>query len=172
MTRLAIMGVGGRMGRALVDAAHHARQAQLAAALVREGSPLVGQDAGLVAGIGHIGVPVSNDLAGACSAFDVLIDFTSPAAVMRHIELCRSGRRAIVIGTTGLSKAQKLALEEAAADIPVVFAPNMSVGVNVVLNLLEQAASVLGDDYDIEIIEANHRHKVDAPSGTALRMGE
>ncbi|MGC9456133.1 MAG: 4-hydroxy-tetrahydrodipicolinate reductase [Halothiobacillaceae bacterium] len=172
MTKLAIVGVGGRMGRALVDASHHAEEAELGAALVREGSPLVGQDAGIVAGIGHVGVPVSHDLPGACDAFDVLIDFTSPDAVMRHVALCREGRRAIVIGTTGLSRAQKLAMEEASADIPIVFAPNMSVGVNVVLNLLEQAATVLGDDYDIEVIEAHHRHKVDAPSGTALRMGE
>jgi len=172
VTKIALVGVGGRMGRALIDACHHAEDVSLAAALVRAGSPLVGQDAGIVAGIGHIGVPISHDMLGACRDFDVLIDFTSPNAVAEHIRLCRENGRGIVIGTTGLNHAQKALMEEAASDIPIVFAPNMSVGVNVVLNLLRQAAEVLGDDYDIEIIEAHHRHKVDAPSGTALRMGE
>jgi len=172
VTKLAVVGVGGRMGRALIDASHHSENTSLAVALVRDGSPLVGQDAGIVAGIGHIGVAVTHDMPGACGDFDVLIDFTSPAAVASHIKLCREHGRAIVVGTTGLNRAQRTLMEEAAADIPIVFAPNMSVGVNVVLNLLEQAARVLGDEFDIEIVEAHHRHKVDAPSGTALRMGE
>lgn len=171
-TRIAVVGANGRMGRALIEAAEHAEGASLGAAFAREGSPLVGQDAGMIAGTGNVGIAVSDDMAGSCNAFDVLIDFTSVDATLRHLETCRDAGRGMVIGTTGFSDAQKQTLAEVARHIPIVFAPNMSIGVNVVLRLLEQAASLLGSGYDVEIIEAHHRHKVDAPSGTALRMGE
>ncbi len=171
-TRVGIVGANGRMGRRLIEAAHQGGQTRMGAAFARSGSPLIGQDAGQIAGIGQIGVSVVDDLAGHRDDFDVLIDFTSIDATMRHLEMCREAGRAIVIGTTGLSDAQKETLQMAARDIPVVFAPNMSIGINVLLQVLGQVASMLGDDYDVEIIEAHHRHKVDAPSGTALRLGE
>lgn len=170
-TRVGIVGANGRMGRRLIEAAHQGGQTQMGAAFARSGSPLIGQDAGQIAGIGQIGVPVVDDLPGHGDDFDVLIDFTSIDATMRHLEICRAAGRAIVIGTTGLSEAQKETLQAAARDIPIVFAPNMSIGINVLLQVLGQVASMLGDDYDVEIIEAHHRHKVDAPSGTALRLG-
>jgi 4-hydroxy-tetrahydrodipicolinate reductase len=160
------------MGRRLIEAAHQGGNTRMGAAFARSGSPLIGQDAGQIAGIGQIGVPVVDDMSGHSDDFDVLIDFTSIEATMRHLELCRERGRAIVIGTTGLSDVQKTALADAARDIPLVFAPNMSIGINVLLQVLGQVATMLGDDYDVEIIEAHHRHKVDAPSGTALRLGE
>lgn len=171
-TKIGVVGANGRMGRRLIEAAHQGAHTQLGAAFVRNGSPMIGQDAGQVAGIGQIGVPVVGDMAEHCPDFDVLIDFTSIEATMSHLEICRQNGRAIVIGTTGLSDAQKDTLSRAAMDIPVVFAPNMSIGINVLLQVLGQVATMLGDDYDVEIIEAHHRHKVDAPSGTALRLGE
>ncbi|MCL7743927.1 4-hydroxy-tetrahydrodipicolinate reductase [Guyparkeria hydrothermalis] len=171
-TRVGVVGANGRMGRRLIEAAHQGGHTRMGAAFARSGSPLIGQDAGQIAGIGQIGVPVRDDLPGHSDEFDVLIDFTSIDATMRHLEMCRESGRAIVIGTTGLSDAQKEILADAARDIPVVFAPNMSIGINVLLQVLGQVATMLGDDYDVEIIEAHHRHKVDAPSGTALRLGE
>jgi len=171
-TKIGVAGANGRMGRRLIEAAHQGAHTQLGAAFVRQGSPMIGQDAGQVAGIGQIGVPIACDIAEHGQDFDVLIDFTSIEATMRHLEICRENGRAIVIGTTGLSDAQKDTLSRAAMDIPVVFAPNMSIGINVLLQVLGQVATMLGDDYDVEIIEAHHRHKMDAPSGTALRLGE
>lgn len=171
-TKIGVVGANGRMGRRLIEAAHISQFTELGAALVRSNSPLVGQDAGAVAGIGQIGVPVADSLTEANADFDVLVDFTSIEATMRHLELCRKHQRGIVIGTTGLSDHQKSLLNEAAADIPIVFAPNMSIGVNVLLQVVEQVTHMLGEGYDCEIIETHHRHKVDAPSGTALRLGE
>lgn len=171
-TRVGVVGANGRMGRRLIEAAHQGVHTQVGAAFARSGSPLVGQDAGSIAGIGHIDVPVLGEIGRHSDDFDVLVDFTSIEATMRHLEICRDAGRAIVIGTTGLSETQKGQLSEAARDIPVVFAPNMSIGINVLLQVLGQVATMLGDDYDVEIIEAHHRHKVDAPSGTALRLGE
>jgi len=172
MTRVAITGAGGRMGRAIIQACHEAEGISVGAAVVRPGSSLVGCDAGELAGVGNLGVTVADDLEKVTGDFDVLIDFTLPEATERHLALCRAAGRKLVIGTTGLSEAQRATIEAAAADTAVVFAPNMSVGVNLSLKLLEMAARVLGDDVDIEIIEAHHRHKLDAPSGTALAMGE
>lgn len=171
-TKIGVIGANGRMGRRLIEAAHVSQFTELGAALVRENSPLVGQDAGAVAGIGQINVPVTDSLAKAHEDFDVLIDFTSIEATMRHLELCVAHRRGIVIGTTGLSEHQKELLVQAAEQIPVVFAPNMSIGVNVLLQVVDEVTRLLGEGYDCEIIEAHHRHKVDAPSGTALRLGE
>ena len=166
------MGAGGRMGRALVEAVSSAEGLRLGAATERPGSPFVGADAGELAGVGGLGVAIAPGLAAVVDDFDVVIDFTAPAATMEHLDLCRRHGKRMVIGTTGLDEAQKGRLRAGAADIGIVFAPNMSVGVNLCFKLLDMAARVLGDDVDIEIIEAHHRHKVDAPSGTALRMGE
>ena len=171
-TRIAIAGAAGRMGRTLVEAVTRAEGMCLGAATEYPGSSLIGSDAGELAGVGRLDVPVRDDLAKCLADFDVLIDFTTTGSTMSHLELCRAHGRKIVIGTTGLDDGQKRAIAEAAGDIAVVFAPNMSVGVNLCLKLLDLAARVLGDEVDVEIIEAHHRHKVDAPSGTALRMGE
>ncbi|HEX4870209.1 MAG TPA: 4-hydroxy-tetrahydrodipicolinate reductase [Moraxellaceae bacterium] len=172
MTRIAIAGAGGRMGRALVQAVAAAEGATLAAALERPDSSLIGADAGELAGVGALGVKVSGDLAAVVNDFDVLIDFTVPAATAANVALCAQHGRRIVIGTTGLDDAQKAALRLAAGGTGLVYSGNYSIGVNVTLRLLELAAQTFGDTVDIEIIEAHHRHKVDAPSGTALMMGE
>ncbi len=160
------------MGRTLVEAVHEAEGADLVGATELPGSPLVGRDAGELAGVGHLGVPVVDDLGSIIDRVDVVIDFTRPAGTLDMLPLCREHGTRVVIGTTGFSDEQKRRIEEAAEDIPIVFAPNMSVGVNLTLKLVELAARVLGDEVDVEIIEAHHRHKVDAPSGTALRLGE
>lgn len=172
MTRIAIAGAGGRMGRALIQAVAATPGATLAAAIERPDSTLVGSDAGELAGVGALGVRLVGSLAEVIDAFDVLIDFTVPAATAANVEACRRAGRGIVIGTTGLDDAQKAALDVAAADIGLVYSGNYSIGVNVTLRLLELAAATFGDTVDIEIVEAHHRHKVDAPSGTALMMGE
>ncbi len=172
MTRIAIVGAAGRMGRNLIQAVYDAEDKDLGAAIERPDSSLLGSDAGELAGVGKLGISVVDNLEQVLDDFDVLIDFTAPAATMRHVEICRAAGKAMVIGTTGLSEEEKNKLEEASADIGIMFAPNMSVGVNLCFKLLDMAARVLGDDVDIEVIEAHHRHKVDAPSGTALRMGE
>lgn len=172
MTRIAIAGAGGRMGRALVQAVVAAEGATLAAALERPDSTLVGADAGELAGVGTLGVKVSGDLAAVIDDFDVLIDFTVPAATAANVVRCAAAGRKVVIGTTGLSDEQKAELRAAAGRTGLVYSGNYSIGVNISLRLLELAAATFGDTVDIEIIEAHHRHKVDAPSGTALMMGE
>ncbi|WP_027896218.1 4-hydroxy-tetrahydrodipicolinate reductase [Zestomonas thermotolerans] len=172
MRRIAVMGAAGRMGKTLVEAIQHAPGAVLSAAIDRPDSSLIGADAGELAGIGRIGVALSAELSQVLDAFDVLIDFTHPTVTLKNLAICRAAGKAMVIGTTGFSVEEKQQLAEAAREIPIVFAANFSVGVNLCLKLLDTAARVLGDDVDIEIIEAHHRHKVDAPSGTALRMGE
>jgi len=172
MTRIAITGAAGRMGRSLIQAIHNTDGLELTMALEHPDSTLLGSDAGDLAGLGRLGVVLGADLAAASGEFDVLIDFTRPEPTLANLAICRSAGRRMVIGTTGFSEAQKLEIAAAANDIGVVFAPNMSVGVNLCLKLLDMAARVLGDAVDIEVIEAHHRHKVDAPSGTALRMGE
>lgn len=170
--RIAIAGAGGRMGRQLIQAVSQAEGAVLGAALERKGSSLVGVDAGELAGIGAVGVKVNDSLEAVANDFDIFIDFTRPEGSLAHIAFCRQHRKGMIIGTTGFDDAGKAAIEQASREIPIVFAANFSVGVNLVLKLLEQAAKVMGDYTDIEIIEAHHRHKVDAPSGTALAMGE
>ncbi|MGF1546191.1 MAG: 4-hydroxy-tetrahydrodipicolinate reductase [Thiotrichales bacterium] len=171
MTRIAIVGAAGRMGRTLIQACAQASECRLTAATEQAGSSLLGADAGELAGVGRLEVTLVSTLAQAPD-FDVLIDFTRPEATFEHLEFCIRHQRAIVIGTTGFDAAGKARIAAAADSIPVVFAPNMSVGVNLCLKLLDLAARVLGDEVDVEIVEAHHRHKVDAPSGTALRMGE
>ncbi len=172
MTRVAVVGAGGRMGKSLVQAISEADGLSLGAATERAGSPLLGRDAGELAGIQPLGVGLVDALDSVTDHFDVVIDFTAPAATLAHLQVCRQAGKRMVIGTTGLSEADKQQLAEAGQEIAIVFAPNMSVGVNLCFKLLELAARVLGDSADVEIIEAHHRHKVDAPSGTALRMGE
>ena len=172
MVKVAINGASGRMGKTLVQACVEDRHVQLSAAFEISSSSCIGNDAGEVAGIGNAGVVINRDLKNHISEFDVLIDFTVPECTMQTLEVCRANDKSMVIGTTGLDEIQKQQLQEASTDIAIVFAPNMSVGVNLCLKLLQTAAKILGDDYDVEIIEAHHRHKVDAPSGTALRMGE
>ena len=170
--RIAIVGAPGRMGRNLIQAAQQAEGVALGAALARSGSSLLGVDAGELAGIGKTGVIVTDDLLQVVNDFDVLIDFTRPEGTLEYLAFCRAHQKAMVIGTTGFDEAGKEAIRAAAEEIGIVFAANFSVGVNLVLNLLQQAAKVMGDYADIEIVEAHHRHKVDAPSGTALAMGE
>jgi 4-hydroxy-tetrahydrodipicolinate reductase len=172
MQRIAVMGAAGRMGKTLIEAVQLADGAQLSAAIDRADSSLVGADAGELVAQGKIGVSLSGDLGAVLDQFDVLIDFTHPSVTLKNLDICRQAGKAMVIGTTGFSPEEKQLLAEAGKQIPIVFAANFSVGVNLCLKLLDTAARVLGDDVDIEIIEAHHRHKVDAPSGTALRMGE
>ncbi len=171
-TNVAIVGAAGRMGRTLVQACQDSTELRLTVATEHEGAPVLGADAGEVAGVGSLGVPIVAALEQAGADFDVVIDFTRPEASMHHLALCRARGKRLVLGTTGLSPQQRARVREAGAEIAIVMAPNMSVGVNLCLRLLETAARVLGDEVDIEVIEAHHRHKVDAPSGTALRMGE
>lgn len=170
--RVAIVGVAGRMGRALVEAACNHQHIKLGAAIGRAGSSLIGADVGELAGVGKLNVIIMDSLDYAVDDFDVLIDFTSPDASLIHLDWCVRHKKAIVIGTTGFNHAQKEQISAFAEQTPVVMAPNMSVGVNLMWKLLELAAEVMGDYTDIEIIEGHHRHKKDAPSGTALKMGE
>lgn len=169
--RIAIAGASGRMGRMLIEAVHAASDCELAGALDVASSPAIGVDA--TAFLGHAsGVAISADLQAGLKNATTLIDFTRPEGTMAHLKVCRELGVNMVIGTTGFSEAQKAEIAAAARDIAIMLSPNMSVGVNVTLKLLEMAAKALATGYDIEIIEAHHRHKVDAPSGTAIKMGE
>ena len=172
MVRIAIAGAAGRMGRNLVKASHHHQEASVTAGSERPESSLVGVDIGELCGEGKFDVLLTDDLAKDVDNFDVIIDFTAPVSTLANLELCKKHGKSIVIGTTGFSDAERELIDEAAKQVPVVMAPNMSVGVNVLLRILKTAAIALDDEYDIEIVEAHHKHKVDAPSGTALRMGE
>ncbi|QIW16170.1 4-hydroxy-tetrahydrodipicolinate reductase [Pasteurellaceae bacterium RH1A] len=170
--KIGIVGAGGRMGRQLIQAVHNNPNVALGAAFERKGSSLVGADAGELASVGSLGVIVTDDLASQANHFDLLIDFTRPEGTLEHIAFCVAHKKKMVIGTTGFDDAGKAAIQAAAEQVAIVFASNYSVGVNLVFKLLEKAAKVMGDYCDIEVIEAHHRHKVDAPSGTALSMGE
>ncbi len=172
MIRVGITGAAGRMGRTLVEAVCNTPGLELGAAFERTGVEFVGADAGEVAGVGRLGVAIHDDMASRVDAFDTLIDFTVATATLDAARVCAGAQKKMVIGTTGFTPAQLQALRATVADVAVMMAPNMSVGVNVVLQLLDVAARALGNDVDVEIIEAHHRDKVDAPSGTALRMGE
>ena len=172
LIKVAITGASGRMGRTLIEAVTEHKNLELGAAFERTGSSLIGVDAGELAGVGTLGVTISADIHAAIDDFDVLIDFTAPEASLQFLELCARYQKPMVIGTTGFNQAQKLQVATFAEQIPVVLAPNMSVGVNLMWKLLEMTAQVMGDYTDIEIIEGHHRYKKDAPSGTALKMGE
>lgn len=169
--RVAVAGASGRMGHMLIEAIRASGDCQLAGALDVAASPAIGNDAAAFLGVAS-GVAVTADLKAGLAGAQVLIDFTRPEGTLAHLKACRQLGVNAVIGTTGLNDAQKAEVAAAAQDIAIVMAPNMSVGVNVTLKLLEMAAKALATGYDIEIIEAHHRHKVDAPSGTALKMGE
>jgi len=169
--RLAIAGSGGRMGQTLIDAVLAAPDLTLTGALEISGSALLGRDVGERSGRATR-VAITADAAAAVRDADVLIDFTRPEGTLANLAACAAAKVAAVVGTTGLSAADKESMREFARVIPIVFAPNMSVGVNVLIKLVEVAAQRLGDDYDVEIVEMHHRHKVDAPSGTALQLGE
>ena len=171
--RVALTGAAGRMGRAIVEACRALEESVvLTAAIEREGSPAIGTDVGEIAGIGTLGVKVTDRLAALTEAFDVLIDFSQPEATLAHLAICRQAKRRMVIGTTGIALEGRAMIQAAAHECAIVWSPNMSIGVNLCFKLLELTARVLGDEVDIEVIEAHHRHKRDAPSGTALRMGE
>ena len=169
--KIAIAGATGRMGKMLIEAVLNSPDAQLVGALEHDSCTLIGEDAGAFLGK-KTGVAISADITKALSAAEFLIDFTRPEGTMAHLAVAQKTGSKMIIGTTGLSSEQIDALKKASANLAIVFAPNMSVGVNATFKLLEIAAKMLNEGYDIEIVEAHHRHKVDAPSGTALRMGE
>ncbi len=171
MVRAIVAGAGGRMGGRIIAIINQTDGIELAAAFERPDSPVVGKDAGLVAGLEKLGVKIEDDLDAVIDKGDVIIDFTFHEASVRHAQKASEKGRAMVIGTTGFSADEYKALDEYSNRFPLVLAPNMSVGVNLLYKLLETAATVLGDDYDVEIIEAHHRMKKDAPSGTALQLG-
>jgi 4-hydroxy-tetrahydrodipicolinate reductase len=170
-TKIGVVGCGGRMGRALVGEIV-AAGCRVAGGSEVPGSPLLGQDVGELAGVGTLGLKVVADPASVFAASDVVLDFTLAAASTAHAKLAAETGRALVLGTTGLDRAQGDAVRVAAKRAPVLWAANFSLGVNLLLSLVEDAAQRLGDDYDIEVLEMHHRHKVDAPSGTALALGE
>lgn len=176
MARIAVLGAGGRMGKALVRLIVAGGEHQLVGALGEAGDPALGRDAGQLAGMDPLGVCLTANLDealdGAGAGSQVVIDFTAPAVTARHAQACAAGGRALVVGTTGLGAAEMTALQAAAARVPVLHARNMSLGITVLTELVRQAATLLGPDFDVEITEAHHRDKKDAPSGTALQLGE
>lgn len=169
---VAIIGAGGRMGTRLVNAVCETLGLTLSAAVERDGHPQLGMDAGLIAGAGELQVPLTSDLDAAVAAADVLIDFTFPEVTLNNLAVCARHDKMLVSGSTGFTPEQKRQVEEFAKSIPVVLAPNMSVGVNACFKLLKEAAKILGDDFDVEVVELHHNKKKDSPSGTAVRMGE
>jgi 4-hydroxy-tetrahydrodipicolinate reductase len=172
MLKIGVTGAAGRMGRNLIQACVDNTNTELGAAFEHSESQFLGNDAGELAGTGNLKVSIISELSAAVNDFDILIDFTRPDVTLNNLDFCVANNKNIVIGTTGFSDEQKQQIKQASDSIAVVFAPNMSVGVNLCFKLLDIAARVLGDEVDIEVIEAHHRHKIDAPSGTALRMGE
>ena len=172
MIKIAVCGAAGRMGQRIINSVHETDGVVLSGVLERPGHPLVGQDVGLVAGCGALGVNISDDLNAVVAGCDVMIDFTSPKVSLKNLEACALKRKAIVIGSTGFTSDERTFAAELARDIPVVLAPNMSVGVNVCFKVLKDVAKTLGDDFDVEIVELHHNKKKDSPSGTAVRMGE
>ena len=172
MARVGVVGAAGKMGKTLVKMTQESPDLDLAAAVDLPGLQVIGQDAGIVAGIGEVGVSIADDLAQVVADIDVLIDFTIAVATEKNLEICHKAGIRLVIGTTGLSQSQIARLDEISCSVPVVFASNYSIGVNATFQLVEMAAGIFGDTVDVEIIESHHRHKVDAPSGTALSLGE
>ncbi len=172
MLRLAIAGCNGRMGQALIQAILNSKDVRVTAATVSPNNSLINTDIGTIAGCQPLHIKPVDDLNLVMDNFDILIDFTTPDATLAHLKLCQKHGKKMVIGTTGFNAEQKTVIQEMSQDMAIVFAPNTSVGVNLCYELLKQAASILGDTADIEIIETHHRNKVDAPSGTALKMGE
>jgi 4-hydroxy-tetrahydrodipicolinate reductase len=172
VTRVGVVGAAGKMGKTLVAMIRESPDLDLAAAVDQPGQQAIGQDAGTVANVGETGVFIADDLAQVVADIDVLIDFTIAVATEKSMEICHSAGTRMVIGTTGLSESQIVRLDEISSSVPVVFASNYSIGVNATFQLVEMAAGIFGDTVDVEIIESHHRHKVDAPSGTAISLGE
>lgn len=172
MTRIGICGAAGRMGKTILEVCQDDAEVTVTAAIEHAASPVLGRDAGELAGLGNLGVEIAGDIAALTDRLDVLIDFTLAQAVVDNVNKCRAAGRKMVIGTTGMDDQQKAVIKAASQDIAIVFAPNMSIGVNLCFKLVELAAKAVGDGMDIEIIEAHHNQKKDAPSGTAIRMGE
>jgi 4-hydroxy-tetrahydrodipicolinate reductase len=172
MIKIAVTGAAGRMGGRIITAVKEAEGLELAGAVERSGHALIGSDAGSVAGCGALGVPISGTLEEALAGADVLIDFTFPEVTLGNIAVCERLGKSIVIGSTGFTPEQKAQVRKAAETIPVVLAPNMSVGVNACFKILKDVAKTLGDGFDVEIVELHHNKKKDSPSGTAVRMGE
>lgn len=172
MLRLAIAGCNGRMGVALVQAAMATDGVKVCAATVSPHNKLIDTDVGIIAGVSPLHFNPVNNLAESLDDFDILIDFTTPLATLTHLRLCQQYGKKIVIGTTGFNAEQETLIQEMSQDMAIVFAPNTSVGINLCYELLKKVAKVIGESADIEIVEAHHRHKADAPSGTALKMGE
>lgn len=170
--KIAITGAAGRMGKTLIEAVSLNENAELSAAIERPDSPAIGADAGELAGLGTSGITIVDDLSKVINDFDVLIDFTAPVATVANAEACAAAGKTMIIGTTGCDEQQLAAINAAADKTAIVMASNYSTGVNATFKLLSIAAEILGHDYDVEVIEAHHRHKVDAPSGTALSMGQ
>jgi 4-hydroxy-tetrahydrodipicolinate reductase len=172
MIRIAVTGAAGRMGGRIITAIKEAEGLELGGAVERTGHGLVGEDAGMVAGCGHSGVKIVDDLATALDEVDVLIDFTFPEVSLRNLAICARLGKSIVIGSTGFTPEQRAEAKRFAGQVPVVLAPNMSVGVNLCFKVLKDVAATLGEDFDVEIVELHHNKKNDSPSGTAVRMGE
>ena len=172
MIRVAVAGAAGKMGRALIQAIDEAEDLTLGAAFEHAPSPTLGQDAGELAAVGSCGVIVGSDPAAVINSFDVVIDFTVPEATLALAQACAEANKAMVIGTTGFSEQQLQALDDHQNKMAIFTSPNMSVGVNLLFQLVARAAQALGDSVDVEVIEAHHKDKVDAPSGTAVRIGE
>lgn len=171
-TKIAITGAAGRMGKILIEAVELNPNAELTAAIEWAESPAIGRDSGELAGLGKNGIAIVADINEVINDFDVLIDFTAPAATVNNAVACSAAGRQMVIGTTGCSDDERQSIRNAAENVAICMATNFSTGVNLCFKLAKEAAAILGDDYDVEIVEAHHRHKVDAPSGTALSLGE
>ncbi len=172
MTRVGVAGAAGKMGRTLIELIQGSDVLTLAAAIEQPGLPVIGADAGELAGVGAAGIHITDDLASIAVEVDVLVDFTIARATVANMEVCAEAGTAMVIGTTGLSRDQQARLSAIAESQPMVFASNYSVGVNATFQLVEMAAKIFGNSVDVEIVESHHRHKVDAPSGTAMTLGE
>ena len=172
MVKVAVTGAAGRMGRRIIHFLNQAQDVEIVGAAEAPGNSAVGSDAGTVSGEGEIGVAITSDLSRASAGADVIVDFTSPAATLENARFSQASGKSMVIGTTGFTEDERLRLIELAENFPCVFAPNMSIGVNVMFEITKQLASILGDEYDVEVIEAHHKLKADSPSGTALRLGE
>ena len=171
-SRVAVNGAAGRMGRMLVSAFQKADHLRLTSALEHPDAPHIGADAGIIAGVGEVGVAISSDIHAALPHFEVLVDFSTPVATLAKLQACVQAGKGLVIGTTGFTADDLAVIRLAAEAVPIVMAPNMSIGMFIACKLVKTAAQALGDDVDVEVIEAHHRHKVDAPSGTAVRLGE
>ncbi|GJM15687.1 MAG: 4-hydroxy-tetrahydrodipicolinate reductase [Thermodesulfobacteriota bacterium] len=172
MIKVSIMGVAGRMGRSIFHLLNAENDIQIVGATEIQDHPEMGSDIGLVCGEEELGIPITNSVEDSSLDADVIVDFTAPSSTLNNARYASSNTKAMVIGTTGFSEEEKKELSELSKNFPCVFSPNMSIGVNVMFEATKRLAEILGDDFDVEIIEAHHKHKVDAPSGTALRLGE